>query len=441
MVLPETGRDEADVLAEMESLREDDADWKSGRTWSLVYHVDDAHAEFKDEAHALFSTQNALSPSAFPSLRRFENEVVGMLADWLGGDEATVGNVTSGGTESILLAVKTARDWARAERGVEDPHLVLPETAHPAFSKACHYFGVEETRVPCGEDWRADPGAMADAVREETAMLVASAPSYPHGVVDPVPEVAAVADERGLMCHVDACIGGIVLASLRDLGRDVPAFDLSVEGVTSLSVDPHKYGYTAKGASTLLWAGKELRYHQYFAFDDWPGGVYAGPTTAGTRPGGPIAAAWAVMQKFGREGYLDLAETTIETTEALMERAGAIDGLEVVGDPDATIFALESTDPDLDAYQVHANMTERDWGIGRQQAPESVHVSVMYHHRDVVDEFVADLEEAVVAAREAESEDDLAPMYGMNAEMAEEGDYAELARNLLNDVAYRPDRD
>lgn len=437
MELPEHGRDQEGVLAEMEAVREDDADWRAGRTWSLVYHVDDEHERFKDEAHALYSTQNALSPSAFPSLRRFENEVVGMLADWLGGDESTVGNVTSGGTESILLAVKTARDWARAERGIEDPHMVLAETAHPAFSKGAHYFGVEETRVECSDDWRADPDAMADAVREETALLVASAPSYPHGVVDPVEAIAAVADERGLMCHVDGCIGGIVLASLRDLGRDVPEFDLSVEGVTSLSVDPHKYGYTAKGASVLLWASKDYRYHQYFGFDDWPGGVYAGPTMAGTRPGGPIAAAWAVMQHLGHDGYLELAETTIGTTEELMERAGAIDGLSVVSDPDMTIFALESTDPDLDVYQVHANVTERDWGLGRQQEPRSIHASVMYHHRDVVDEFVGDLAEAVAAAREGESDDDLAPMYGMNAEMADDGDFAELARTLLNDVAYR----
>lgn len=437
MELPEHGRDQEGVLAEMEAVREDDADWRAGRTWSLVYHVDDEHERFKDEAHALYSTQNALSPSAFPSLRRFENEVVGMLADWLGGDESTVGNVTSGGTESILLAVKTARDWARAERGIEDPHMVLAETAHPAFSKGAHYFGVEETRVECSDDWRADPDAMADAVREETALLVASAPSYPHGVVDPVEAIAAVADERGLMCHVDGCIGGIMLASLRDLGRDVPEFDLSVEGVTSLSVDPHKYGYTAKGASVLLWASKDYRYHQYFGFDDWPGGVYAGPTMAGTRPGGPIAAAWAVMQHLGHDGYLELAETTIGTTEELMERAGAIDGLSVVSDPDMTIFALESTDPDLDVYQVHANVTERDWGLGRQQEPRSIHASVMYHHRDVVDEFVGDLAEAVAAAREGESDDDLAPMYGMNAEMADDGDFAELARTLLNDVAYR----
>ena len=438
MKLPEEGRDGEEILAEMEARREDDADWQSGRTWSLVYHVDEPHKQFKDDAHALYSTQNALSPSAFPSLVGFENEVVGMLADWLGGDGETVGNVTSGGTESILLAVKTARDWARAERGVDRPHVVLPETAHPAFSKGAHYFGLEETRVPCGADWRADPEAMAEAVREETALVVASAPSYPHGVVDPVEEVAAVAAETGAMCHVDACIGGIMLASLRDLGRDVPPFDLSVDGVTSLSVDPHKYGYTAKGASTLLWADADHREHQYFAFDGWPGGVYAGPTMAGTRPGGPIAAAWGVMQKLGHRGYLDLAATTMETTERLLDGVAEVDGLQVVSDPDMTIFAVESTEPDLDAYRVHAEMTEREWGLGRQQRPESLHASVMYHHRDCVEDFLADLRELAAVAREAEGGDDRAPMYGMNAEMAEDGDYAHLAKTMLNDAVYRP---
>lgn len=437
MELPETGRDDEAILEELAAMRTDDADWKGGRTWSLVYHVDDEHKAFKDRAHALYSTQNALSPSAFPSLRRLENETVGMLADWLGGDADTVGNLTAGGTESILLAVKTARDWARAERGIDEPHLVLPETAHPAFSKGAHYFDVAETRVPCGEDWRADPAAMADAVREETAMLVASAPSYPHGVIDPVEAVADVAADRGLLCHVDGCIGGIMLASMRDLGRDVPPFDLAVDGVTSLSVDPHKYGYAAKGASSLLWSDDDYRAHQYFAFDDWPGGVYAGPTTAGTRPGGPIAAAWAVMQRFGREGYRELAATTLETTERLIEGVEAVDGLRVIGEPDMTIFAVESTDPALDVYAVHRAMTERDWGLGRQQRPESIHLSVMYHHRDVVEDVLADLEAAVAEARAADVEDDLAPMYGMNAEMADDGDFAALARELLNDVVYR----
>jgi len=241
------------------------------------------------------------------------------------------------------------------------------------------------------------------------------------------------------MCHVDGCIGGIMLASMRDLGHDLPPFDLSVEGVTSLSVDPHKYGYAAKGASALLWADADYRKHQYFGFDDWPGGVYAGPTMAGTRPGAPIAAAWAVMQKFGREGYLELAETTVETTEELLERAPGIDGLRVVSDPDMTIFALESTDPELDIYAVHGELTEKGWGLGRQQEPRSIHMSVMYHHRDVVDEFVTDLEDAVETVRETEVEDDLAPMYGMNAEMADDGDFAALATELLNDTAYQFD--
>jgi len=439
MTLPETGRDGDEVLAEMEARREDDADWRDGRTWSLAYRVDDEHERFTDEAHALYSGTNALSPSAFPSLRGFENEVVGMLADWLGGDGGAVGNVTAGGTESILLTVKAARDWARAERGVDRPHMVLPETAHPAFSKGAAYFGVEETRVPCGDDWRADPDAMADAVTPETALVVASAPSYPHGVIDPVESVAALARREGLLCHVDACIGGIMLASLRDLGRDLPPFDLSVDGVTSLSVDPHKYGYTAKGASTLLWADADYREHQYFAFDDWPGGVYAGPTTAGTRPGGPIAAAWGVMQRLGHEGYIDLAGTTIRTTERLLRGVGGIDGIGVVSDPDMTIFAVESTDPGVDAYRVHGEMADRDWRLGRQQRPESIHASVMYHHRDCVDEFLADLRESVAAAREADGDDDLAPMYGTNAELADGDDYAGPAKRRLNRTVYRPE--
>jgi len=257
----------------------------------------------------LFFSENALNPTVFPSLRRMETEVVAMTAALLGGDEHTVGNMTSGGTESLLMAVLTAREWGRAHKpDVQAPEMVLPATAHPAFEKAAHYFGVRPVHVPVGPDLRADVERMRAAITPRTVLLVGSAPSYPHGVVDPIVEIAQVAQEHGLLCHVDACVGGFELPFLRRLGYPVPDFDFQVPGVTSMSADLHKYGYAAKGASVVLYRDSALRRHQFFAYTDWPGGVYASATLAGTRPAGPIAAAWAVLHYLGEEGYLALAE-------------------------------------------------------------------------------------------------------------------------------------
>lgn len=435
MRLPNTGRTQEEVLAEMADRREDDTNWRAGRAWSLVYHAGEDIEDLRDEAYRRFASENALNPLAFPSILSFENEVVGMVADMTNGETA-VGNVTSGGTESILLAVYAARERAR-DRGVTDPRIVYPETAHPAWAKAAHYFALDPVMTPARDDWRADPAAIADAVDDDTALVVASAPSYPHGVIDPVEDIAGIAAEAGVPCHVDACIGGFVLPFLEDLGTDIPPWDFRVPGVSSISVDPHKYGYTAKGVSTLLHRDAELRRDQYYAYDGWPGGIYVAPNMQGTRPAGPIAAAWAIMNFLGRDGYRTLVEETMAATERIDEAIDAMDELAVVSDPDMTLLGIESTSDDVNAWTVQRELSDRGWEVERQQRPRSMHLSVMAQHVPIVDEFLADLREAVAVATRAETEEATAPMYGLSGAVEEGEDVTETLVDLLNAVFTR----
>jgi sphinganine-1-phosphate aldolase len=434
MGLPDTGQDRDSIRATMESLRQGDTDWENGRTWSLVYSAGEEVHEVRDEAYERFASENALNPIAFPSVLHFETDVVGMVADMMHGPDA-VGNVTSGGTESILCATYAARERARDVEGITNPKLVMATTAHPAWAKAAHYLGFETVRTPTTDDWRADPAAIRDAVDDRTALVVASAPSYPHGVIDPVEEIAAVAAEHDIPCHVDACIGGFVLPFLPDVGYDVPPFDFRVDGVTSISVDPHKYGYTAKGVSTLLYRDKDLRRYQYYAFDGWPGGIYVAPNFQGTRPAGPIAAAWAVMKFIGRDGYEDLVAGKMEATERIVAHVAASDDLRIVSDPDLCLLAVESTSEAVKMWTVQRELSDRGWKIARQQRPESIHLSVMAHHTPVVDELLADLDEAVAAARAADSDEEATvPMYGLSGTVDDDEVVTDAIVDMLNEV-------
>lgn len=398
MKLPANGIERESLFSEMEKVRENDIKWKEGKAFSLVFNGGQEISDVIKDAYCLFFSENGLNPSAFPSLKKFENEVVGMTAELLGGEEKAAGTMTSGGTESILMAIKTAREWAKVEKPhIKEPELIMPISAHPAFNKGGHYFGVKVIGIPTRNDYRADVEAMKAAITENTIMLVGSAPSYPQGVIDPIEEIAALAKGNELLMHVDACVGGIVLPFYRKLGADLPAFDFSVDGVTSMSVDLHKYGYAAKGASVVLYKDKDLRRHQFYVTTDWPGGMYGSPAVLGTRPGGAIAAAWAIMNYLGEEGYLNLIGKIKETTEDFKRRINKLDDIQVAGEPDMSVVCLVSNS--LDIFQVADSMASRGWHLDMQQNPNSLHLTISVAHAASIDEFFTDLDEAILETK------------------------------------------
>lgn len=396
--IPSAGLDRNALLEKMRQSREQDTHWQSGKAFCLVYHPGDEYAQTVKEAYNMFFSENALNPAAFPSLARFEAEVVRMTASLFNGDDEVQGTMTSGGTESILLAVKTAREWGRTNKPeVLAPELLLPESAHPAFMKACHYFGVKPVLVPVREDFRVDVAAMRDKINANTIMMVGSAPSYPHGVVDPIRDLSALALQHDLLLHVDSCIGGFMLPFARQLGYAIPQFDFHLPGVTSISADVHKYGYAAKGASVILYRNAELRKHQFYVYTDWSGGIYGSSTMLGTRPGGAIAAAWAAMNTIGMDGYMKLARRTMVATDRIRAGIESIDGLHILGSPDMSILAFSSEE--FNIYALGDELNLMGWHFDRQQGPASLHLTMSQVHYDVVDEFLADLAIAVEKVR------------------------------------------
>jgi sphinganine-1-phosphate aldolase len=395
---PKSGRSKDSLFKTMKTLKEKDVNWRDGQVFSLVFYAGDEVLEVIKEAHAMFMSENGLNPGAFPSLRKFESEVVAMLANLLNGDENTVGNMTTGGTESILMAVKTARDYARSRNPeLKKPELILPLSAHPAFDKACHYFDITPVHVPLRDDMRVDVKAYRKAFNERTILGVGSAPAYPHGVMDPIEELSEMCLEREIPFHVDACVGGLMLPFVRKLGYPIREFDFKLPGVTSISADLHKYGYAAKGASVVLYRSPELWRHQFYVYTDWPGGIYPSPTMTGTRPGGSIAAAWAVMNFLGEEGYLNIAKEVMTATRFLMQEVEKIAGIHVISTPEMSIFAIGSEE--LDIYAVGDEMTVRGWHLDRQQNPACLHLTVNHGHVQSTQRFVADLQASVAAAR------------------------------------------
>jgi len=398
--IPEQGLSRQDVLRRLTAMKQGDADWHSGRVFSLVYSAGDDVHELLADALALYSAENGLNVLAFPSIGTMQHDIVCNTATLLGGDDQAAGGevqgyLTSGGTESLLQAVKTARDVGRA-RGIARPAVVAGESAHAAFTKAADWFDVELVRVPVGADFRVSADALARACTKDTIMVVGSAPTYPHGVVDPIADIAALAAGRGILCHVDACMGGFLLPFLRELGRFDQPFDFRLPGVTSISADVHKYGYASKGVSVILYRTADLARHQLFVTKDWLGGFYASTAMAGTRPAGPMAAAWAAMMHIGHRGYLELTRTAHDAARQLRAGIESVGALEVRGDPPATVLAFGARDPGgLDIFAVGDRLAAAGWYLDRQSRPDSLHATVHAGSASSVPALVDDLRRAV----------------------------------------------
>jgi len=417
--LPADGLARAEVTGLVERLAAaEEHAWRDGYASGAVYHGDPEHVAFLSRVYAAQSQSNPLHPELWPSATKFEAEIVAMTASMLGAGEAAgapvAGTVTSGGTESILLAMKAYRDFARERRGIAEPEIVAPVTAHAAFDKAARFFDMPLVRVPVDGGFRADLDALDGAVTERTAVVVGSAPTFPHGVIDPIPEIAALAAERGVGCHVDACLGGFILPWAQRLGYPVPPFDFRLPGVTSMSADTHKYGYAAKGSSVVLYRGSELRHFQYYTVTDWPGGLYLSPTLAGSRPGALSATCWAAMVSIGESGYTGAARRILGTGARIRDGITAIPGLHVLGDP-LWVIAFGAGDA-LDIYQVMENMGHRGWSLNGLQRPAAVHIAVTLRHTlaGVADRFLADLASSVAEVRANPGvSTGMAPVYGM----------------------------
>jgi glutamate/tyrosine decarboxylase-like PLP-dependent enzyme len=403
-----------EIAAALDALRKDDGDAAGARLFSLVYPTRPDVLEVAKDAYTRFFSENALNPMTFPSLARLEAEIIDDALALLHAPAGACGSMTSGGSESLLLAVKTARDWARATRPeVREPEMLLPVTAHPALLKAAHLVGVRPVLVPTSAALVVDVAAARELMSERTILVVGSAPQYPHGVVDPIAELGALAAEHGVLCHIDACIGGFFLPWLAKLGRPVPAFDFAVPGVTSISADLHKYAYAAKGASVVLYRTRALRRHQFYVHADWPGGLFGSPGVLGTRPGGAIAAAWAVSRYLGEEGYVELARRAMDATERITRGVRAIDGLHVLGEPVMSLVAIGSSGR-VDPYVIGDRLQERGWRIDRQHSPPSLHLTISPAHDAIADRFLSDL---AACSKTPGERAGTAAMYGMLGEL------------------------
>jgi sphinganine-1-phosphate aldolase len=439
---PKNGQSADSVLKELTEAKVNDVKWLQGKAFSLVYPVSDEHHDFVKKAHNMFFSENGLNPMAFQSLRKFEHETVRMCADLFHGDRNTVGVVTSGGTESLLMMIKTYRDKARKTKPwILRPEIIVPESIHSAVDKGAHYFDVKVRHAPVGSDYRVDLKAVKKLINRNTILIVGSAPQYPQGVVDPISQLGEIAQSHGIPLHVDACIGGFVLPFMEKLGHGVPVFDFRIPGVTSLSADIHKYGYSAKGASILLYRSMNIMKYQFFIFTEWKGGgIYASPSFPGTRPGGPIAAAWATMKKLGEDGYLELTKKLIETRDYLIKEVEKIPDLELLALPDSTLLAFGSKDKSIGIYAVADQLQKKGWYMDRQQTPESIHMTLSPLHAEYIEEFVSDLKVAVQTVKDHPelNTSGQAAMYGMMAKIPFRGMIKSSVLSIMEKM-YGPD--
>lgn len=399
--LPDQGTDITTLQQHLRNLQQEDWSHRDGRLPLHCYFASDEADRVASEAYVQFANANALAPQAFPSCQRMEREVVSMALSMLHAGPGAAGSITSGGTESIILAIKAARDAMRSRRDPIRPNIVIPNSAHPAFDKAAHLLGLTVFRVPVAPDLRCDVVAMEAAINEDTVLIAGSAPSLPFGLIDRLQELSEVADRRRVWMHVDACIGGMLAPFIRELGYQLPAFDFELPGVRTMSVDLHKFGYSAKGASLVLYRSEVDHEFQFSHFSAWPKGNYFTPTLSGTRSGGPIASAWAVMHYLGREGYLRVTRDLMHLRDAYLAEFARLPELSVIGPADLTVISV--TSPRMDIFEVADEMRERGWYMSLVAKPPAIQQTVNLVHKPRFLQYFDDLRQsiAIVSGRKA----------------------------------------
>ncbi|XP_058527482.1 sphingosine-1-phosphate lyase 1 isoform X2 [Ochotona princeps] len=393
--LPSQGLSPSAVLEKLKEYSSMDVSWQEGKASGAVYNGEEKLTELLVKAYGDFAWSNSLHPDIFPGLRKIEAEIVRMACSLFNGGPDSCGCVTSGGTESILMACKAYRDLAR-EKGIKTPEIVAPVSAHAAFDKAANYFGMKIVRVPLNKMMEVDVRAMRRAISKNTAMLVCSAPQFGHGTIDPIPEVAKLAVKYKIPLHVDACLGGFLIVFMEKAGYPLDRpFDFRVEGVTSISADTHKYGYAPKGSSVVLYSEKKYRNYQFFVSTDWQGGIYASPSIAGSRPGGISAACWAALMYFGENGYVESTKQIIKTARFLKSELENIKGIFVFGNPQLSVIALGSRE--FDIFRLSNLMTAKGWNLNQLQFPPSIHfcITLVHTRKRVATQFLKDVRESV----------------------------------------------
>lgn len=409
MLIPKTGRTREEILATLQAFKAQDMDWRSGKVWCYVYNSGQESEEVIQAAYMSYLTENGLDPTVFPSMLKVETDVVRAVISLLRGDSKAVGHVTTGGTESIMLAVKTARDRARSLRPeVTRPEMVLPRSAHGAFHKAAHYLGVHPTMVEIDpKTFQVRAEDMRAAITDNTILLVGSAPNYSQGVIDPIAEIGALAQETGLPLHVDACVGGVHLSVMRQMGYELPDFDFSIPGVTSISTDLHKFGYAAKGCSVIMYRDKDYRKYQLFACTETTCYTLINTTVLSSKSGGPMAGAWAVLNFLGQSGYQRIVSEVQSATQQLIRGINSIDGLRVLGEPAMSMFSFASDR--INVYVLADAMAKRGWFLQPQFAtlrtPRNLHVSVNFGTAHQVENLLADLRDCVEQVQKTDTLD------------------------------------
>lgn len=459
--LPETGRPQDQIIRDMEAMHEQEqARWRQGLVSGAVYHGAAEHIDFLNRVFAINSQSNPLHSDLWPSASKFEAEVVAMTANMLGAqavrtdssdredisrkqkprpalaDHDVCGAVTSGGSESILLAMKTYRDWARDNRSIRRPEIIVPVTAHAAFDKAAQYFKIKLVRVPVDGQYKAQVEATRQAITRNTIVIVGSAPSFPHGVIDPIEALSELAYEHGIGFHADACLGGFVLPWAEKLGYPVPPFDFRLRGVTSISADTHKYGYAAKGTSVILYRSKALRHYQFYTATEWPGGLYFSPTFAGSRPGALSAVCWAALVSMGEQGYLEATRKILETAAIFKQKIAEIPELKILGDP---LWVIAFASDSLNIYRIMDFMHTSGWNLNGLHKPACVHICLTLRHTQpgVADRFADDLRAAVRHVKEKPDEKSgMAPVYGMAGTIPLRGMVSDLLKKYM-DLLYK----